>query len=465
MTRPRFIPHPYQRDGIIRHIQALPRAGVFAGMGTGKTGSTLQALVELSLVEEVFPALILAPLRVARSTWPDEVAKWDNFRHLRVSAIAGDAKARLAAVNRPADIYTTNYEQIPWLVEHFKEKWPYKTIVADEWTRLKSFRLQQGSKRAAALKKVAHTLSPRFIGLTGTPAANGLKDLWGQLWFIDRGARLGHSFTAFRDRWFQLGFDGYSLEPMAHAHDEIQNLIRDVCLTVEGLPVDEPIATDVYVDLPAKARSLYRDMEREMLMWLDETQEPITAANAAVRTSKLLQIANGAIYTDENGSWEEVHRAKLEALDSIIEEAAGAPVLVAYNFKHDLARLRRAFPQGRVLDADPQTIRDWNAGRIPLLFAHPASAGHGLNLAEGGNILAFFGLNWNLEEHAQIIERIGPMRQKQAGLNRPMFLYKIKARDTFDDVVDERLGGKSNVQDLLLAALRRAKDGGLLAAA
>lgn len=462
MTRPRFIPHDYQRDGVIRHIQALRRAGVYAGMGTGKTASTLQALVELDLVEEVFPALILAPLRVARSTWPDEIAKWENFQHLRVSVITGDAKARLAAVNRPADIYTTNYEQIPWLVDHYKERWPYKTIVADEWTRLKSFRLQQGSKRAAALKKVAHTLSPRFIGLTGTPAPNGLKDLWGQLWFVDRGVRLGHSFTAFRDRWFQLGFDGYSLEPMEHAQREIQDLIRDVCLTVEGLPVDKPVTAEIYVDLPPKARSLYRDMEREMFMRLAEDQEPITAANAAVRTGKLLQIANGAIYINDEGAWEELHRAKIEALDSIIEEASGAPVLVAYNFKHDLERLRRAFPQGRVLDADPQTIRDWNAGRISVLFAHPASAGHGLNLAEGGNILAFFGLNWNKEEHDQIIERIGPMRQKQLGLSRPVYVYKIKARNTWDDRVDDVLTGKGAIQDIFLFALRRAKDAGLL---
>lgn len=464
MTRPRFIPHDYQRDGVIRHIQALRRAGVYAGMGTGKTASTLQALVELNLVEDVFPALILAPLRVARSTWPDEIAKWENFQHLRVSVITGDAKARLAAVNRPADIYTTNYEQIPWLVDHYKEKWPYKTIVADEWTRLKSFRLQQGSKRAAALKKVAHTLSPRFIGLTGTPAPNGLKDLWGQLWFVDRGVRLGHSFTAFRDRWFQLGFDGYSLEPMEHAQREIQDLIRDVCLTVEGLPVDKPITAEIYVDLPPKARSLYRDMEREMFMQLAEDQEPITAANAAVRTGKLLQIANGAIYINDDRDWEELHRAKIEALDSIIEEASGAPVLVAYNFKHDIERLRRTFPQGRVLDADPQTIRDWNAGRIPVLFAHPASAGHGLNLAEGGNILAFFGLNWNKEEHDQIIERIGPMRQKQLGLDRPVYVYKIKARSTWDDRVDDVLTGKGSVQDIFLFALRRAKDAGLLVA-
>ena len=181
----------------------------------------------------------------------------------------------------------------------------------------------------------------------------------------------------------------------------------------------------------------------------------IEAANAAVRTQKCLQLANGAAYTDDEGSWEEVHDAKLDALESIIEEANGAPVLVAYNFKHDLARLQARFRKGRVLDADPDTIRQWNAGRIQLLFAHPASAGHGLNLADGGNILAFFGVNWNLEEHMQIIERIGPMRQKQAGYDRPVMVYPILARDTIDDVVMDRLGGKKSVQEALLDAMKR----------
>jgi SNF2 family DNA or RNA helicase len=305
------------------------------------------------------------------------------------------------------------------------------------------------------LGEVAHTHVSRFIGLTGTPAPNGVKDLWGQIWFLDKGLRLGQSFSAFAMRWFRKGYDGYSLVPYDHTQAEVEEKLKDICLTVRGLPVDEPITNLIYVDLPSDARRMYAEMEAEMFTVLND--EGVEAANAAVRTQKCLQLANGALYVDEDGKWEMVHDAKLDALESIIEEANGAPVLVAYNFKHDLARLQGRFRQGRVLDADPNTIRDWNAGRISILFAHPASAGHGLNLADGGNILAFYGVNWNLEEHMQIIERIGPMRQKQAGYDRPVFVYPILARNTVDDLVMDRLTSKKSVQEILLEALKRRK--------
>mgnify|MGYP000317141666 CR=1 FL=1 len=236
---------------------------------------------------------------------------------------------------------------------------------------------------------------------------------------------------------------------------EVEDRLRDICLTVQGLQVDEPITSPVYVDLPPMARRVYDEMEKQLFTVLND--EGVEAANAAVRTQKCLQLANGALYTDEDGNWEAAHDAKLDALESVIEEANGAPVLVAYNFKHDLERLRGRFRQGRVLDADPNTIKEWNAGRISVLFAHPASAGHGLNLADGGNILAFYGVNWNLEEHMQIIERIGPMRQKQAGHDRPVFIYPILARNTVDDLVMERLSSKRSVQDVLLEAMKRRK--------
>jgi SNF2 family DNA or RNA helicase len=341
------------------------------------------------------------------------------------------------------------------LRETLGEAWPFITVVADEFTRLKSFRLRQGGSRARALGQVAHTHVTRFIGLTGTPAPNGVKDLWGQGWFLDKGERLGRTFSAFSERWFRKGYDGYSLVPYDHTQQEVQERLKDICLTVRGLPVDEPITSPIYVDLPPAARRAYNDMEEEMYTAIGA--EGVEAANAAVRTQKCLQLANGALYTDEYGSWEAVHDAKLEALDSVIEEANGAPVLVAYNFKHDLARLRKRYPKGRVLDADPDTIKRWNRGEIELLFAHPASAGHGLNLADGGNILAFYGVNWNLEEHMQIIERIGPMRQAQAGYNRPVFVYPILARDTVDDLVIDRLTSKRSTQEILLEALKRRK--------
>jgi len=302
---------------------------------------------------------------------------------------------------------------------------------------------------------VAHSKVQRFIGLTGTPSPNGLQDLWGQIWFIDKGERLGRTFSAFSDRWFETGYDGFSKTPKANAQAEIEARLRDVCLTVDALPVDEPLFNPIYVDMPPKARRMYDDMEKHLFADLDSAG--IEAASAAVKTMKCLQIANGAAYTDDNGTWEVVHDAKLEALDSVIEEANGAPVLVAYHFKSDLARLQKRYAYGRVLDAKSDIIRQWNAGRVPLLFAHPASAGHGLNLAEGGNTLAFFSLNWNLEEHMQIIERIGPMRQKQAGLNRPVHVHCIMARDTVDDMILERLRSKKSTQEILLAALKERK--------
>lgn len=447
-----FVPHDYQREAL-DWLYARPRTALWMPMGGGKTVTTLTALDALDLVEGVYPVLVLAPKRVAISTWVDETTKWNHLSHLRVSVINGTPKQRQAALDAPADIYTMAYDNLSWLCETLGDDWPFVTVVADELTRLKSFRIRQGSKRAGALGKVAHTKVKRFIGLTGTPGANGLKDLWGQTWFLDRGERLGRTFSAFEQRWFRKGYDGFSLQPQPHAQGEIQALLSDICLTVTGLPVDEPIRNPIYVDLPPKARVLYRDMEDEMFAEIGA--EGVEAANAVVRTQKCLQIANGAIYTDDAGNWEAVHDAKLDALESVIEEANGAPVLVAYNFKHDLQRLRRRFPQARVLDADPDTIREWNAGQVPILFAHPASAGHGLNLADGGNILAFFGLDWSLEEHLQIIERIGPMRQKQAGYDRPVFVHYIMAKNTVDNLVFDRLASKRTVQEVLLEAMKR----------
>ena len=447
-----FTPHDYQQEAMA-HLYNVRRSALWMPMGGGKTVSTLTALDNLSLVEDVFPALVLAPLRVARSTWPDEVAKWPHLSHLRVSVVTGTPKQRQAALDVPADIYTTNYDNLVWLRETLGDAWPFRTVVADEFTRLKSFRIRQGGSRARALGQVAHTHVGRFIGLTGTPAPNGVKDLWGQIWFLDKGERLGRTFSAFVSRWFFKGRDGFSLIPYEHAQREVEERLRDICLTVRGLPVDKPITSPIYIDLPPAARRAYDEMEEEMYTILN--REGVEAANAAVRTQKCLQLANGAMYTDEYGSWQAVHDAKLDALESVIEEANGAPVLVAYNFKHDLERLRGRFRQGRMLDADPQTIRDWNAGRISILFAHPASAGHGLNLADGGNILAFYGVNWNLEEHMQIIERIGPMRQKQAGYDRPVFIYPILARHTVDDLVMDRLSSKKSIQEILLEAMKR----------
>ena len=450
-----FEPRPYQRL-ITTHSLEVPRAGVWSGMGTGKTAATLEAIACRQMTD-ARPELVLAPLRVAQSTWPDEAKKWQNLAHLEVQPIVGDAAARAAALkNRNAAVFTINYENLPWLQQHCGDAWPFAHVTADESTRLKSFRLGgSGGRRARSIAKIAHTKITGWTNLTGTPSPNGLADLWGQSWFLDAGAALGRTYSAFEQRFFRKGHNGFGIEPLPGAQQQIEDRLRDLHITIapaDWFDLREPITNVIRVELPTKARNLYRAMERDMFMLLGDSE--VEAFNAASRTIKCLQLANGAAYTDEAGAFVEVHDMKLRALESITAEASGAPVLVAYHFKSDLARLKRAFPYGRVLDSDPATIRDWNAGRIPLMFAHPASAGHGLNLQDGGNILVFFGLWWGLEEHAQIIERIGPVRQLQAGHDRPVFIHYIVAADTVDELVLGRLKTKRAVQDLLLEAMK-----------
>lgn len=455
--RREYTPREYQGP-ITNHILDNPRCGVWAGMGLGKTVATLTAIDTLFMVGEITkPVLVVAPLRVARTTWPDEVEKWEHLKDMLVVPILGNETQRAMALRKPAHVYAINYDNLVWLLNHLDGKWPFSMVVADESTKLKGFRLKQGTKRAKALARVAHAKCDRFVNLTGTPAPNGLVDLWGQTWFLDAGQRLGRTFSGFSDRWFRTSYDGYGLEPMEHSQAEIEDKLRDLCLSLRAedyFDIKLPIENKIYVDMPPPARALYLDMEREMFMQLEGHE--VEAFNAASRTMKCLQLANGAAYVGEGAKeWKEVHNAKLDALEEIIEEAAGMPVLVAYHFKSDLERLTARFKQGKVLDKNPKTMKDWNAGKIPLLFAHPASAGHGLNLQDGGNILAFFSLNWNLEEHQQIIERIGPTRQLQSGHNRPVFIHYIMAANTVDDMIFERLRGKKSVQDILLEAMRQ----------
>lgn len=465
MTR-QFTPHDYQVESI-NWLTQHRRSALFAPMGGGKSICTLTALDHLNLVEPVYPALILAPLRVANSTWPQEAAKWSHTAHLRVVPIAARRNPKISATRAerekalatPADIYTLPYDSLDWLVEHCGANWPFRTVVCDELSRLKSFRTRQGGKRSGALGKVAHTKVHRLIGLTGTPAANGLKDLWGQVWFLDQGQRLGRTYSAFTDRWFRTGWDGFSLEPMAHAQREIQERIADLCLTVTGLEVDDVVESPVYVDLPPAARKLYKDMERQFFAEIEREGADsieVEASNAAVKSGKCLQIASGFVF-HEQGQWEKIHDEKLLALDSIVEEAAGANLLVSYQFIPERERMLERFKQARQLDADPRTLDEWNKGHIPVLVAHPASCGHGLNMADGGHLMADISPTWNLEHWQQIVERIGPMRQKQAGYDRPVMRYPIIARDTLDEVVYERLHSKRSVQDVLLEALRRRR--------
>lgn len=487
---------------MVNHALDNPRCALFAGMGMGKTSGTLLIIDMLLVSGHVNKVLVLAPLRVARGTWPDEVGKWHQFQHLKVVFAGGEwapaereflrawrtlgneppaQKKRAAAALRPAaaasflartttsDIVTINYDRIRELVAILGAQWPFDMVVADESTRVKSFRLQQGGKRAQALGKVAHTHVKRWVNLTGTPAPNGLEDLWGQTWFLDRGHRLGNTYTAFMDRWF--GFrrkkdavnpDGGYVERVAfpHSQAEIQCLLKDICLTLDPkdwFDLDEPLVNTLYVDLPPKARKHYREMEREFFTSIEG--HDIEAFGAAAKALKALQLAAGAAYVEgSNMKWEEVHDEKLQALESIVEEAAGAPVLVAYHFKSDLARLKARFPDG-IDVATAAGLRRAQAGEGTVWFGHPASMGHGVDgLQYHCNTAVFFSAWFALEEHLQFIERIGPVRQRQAGKERPVHLHYIVARDTVDEQVLERLTTKRETQDILLDALNHYKE-------
>ena len=449
-----FTPRDYQRIAL-SHLLDHPRSSLFVDMGLGKTVSVLTAFDVMLLTGDVNRMLVIAPKRVARSVWPKEVIKWAHTRHLTVSVILGKPNERMQALKTEADIYCINYDNLVWLVDQCKKGWPFDVVVADESTKLKGLRAKGGAQRAKALRKVARC-TKRWINLTGTPAPNGYLDLWGQLWFMDFGERLGATYTAFKDRWFKQDWNGFSYSLTEGAEKEIQGKISDVCLTLKAkdyFDLEEPIVTNIEVELPKKARELYDQFEQQM--YADLGEHEIEAFNAAALSNKCSQLANGAVYIDDKQNWKEVHNAKLEALESIINEASGAPVLVSYWFKSDLARLQKHFPKGRVLDDQDKTISDWNKGKIPLLFAHPASAGHGLNLQDGGNIIVFFSLTWDLEKYDQIIERIGPVRQLQSGYERPVFIYHIMAENTTDQVMLARLKTKRSVQDLLMEAMKR----------
>jgi len=452
---------PYQLQ-IATHIVDTPRCNVWSSMGSGKTLATLFALDMLDVMEPVFPALIIAPKRVIDTVWEQEGNKWGITSHLKFERLTGAAPKRAAALSRPADIYLINFELLEWLDHALGTEFPFRMIVVDESSRLKGHRSRGGSKRCAALARRCKDANIRFVNLTGTPAPNSLMDLWGQMWFIDGGKRLGRSFSAFRDRWFdarKVGRHQFAVEyvPKPHADREIRELIKDVTITVDiadYMDISKPVVTTVPVALPPKAAQVYKDMEDTMFAELSKgTAESVSAA---AKTSKCHQIANGAVYLDDqDGEWELVHDAKLDALESVIEESAGEPVLVAHQFKHDLERLKKRFKHGVELSHDPKMVEAWNRGEVPLMFVHPQSAGHGLNLAQGGHILAFFSVDWNLEYHLQVIERVGPARQAQLGTGKPCLLYYIVAEQTVDELIVERLQTKKSVQQVLTDAMKR----------
>src|SRR5580658_2277814 len=398
---------------MVDFLRANLRCALWAGMGMGKSSATLFLLVLLKLLGEIEPGpiLVIGPARVARDTWPEEVAKWEQFKHLRITPLTGCTPTqRLSRLKRRSDIFTISYELLPWLVEHYLERWPFRTVVADEADRLKGFRTRQGGQRAQQLARVAHNLCKRWIELTGTPSPNGLKDLWGQMWYIDRGARLGATYTAFLERWFKPAWSGRGIEPMPHAEREIHALLKDICLTIDPkdyFDLEEPLVTAINVHLPPKARAIYKQLEKEMYADLIRPGTSVEVFNAAALTNKCLQLANGAVYTTYP-QWEAVHDAKLEALESIVAESGGTPVLCAYSFKSDAARIQKLFPKAALL-ATPRGMAAFKAGDSSVGLAHPASMGHGIDgLQNITNILARYGHDWNLGTRIQMLERIGP---------------------------------------------------------
>ena len=465
-----YVPRPYQKIGL-GHLLDIPRCALWAGMGMGKTLTSIALVDTLYLCGEKAPTLVIAPLRVARDTWPDELARWETFEHLNISAVVGTEPQRRAALAVRAHIYTINYEQLPWLVDVFGDRWPFRTVIADEATRLKSHRVSiQTSKkgkqwlmskgkrsRAKALAEIAFKRIERFVQLTGTPSPNGLKDLWGQLWFLDGGARLGRSFDAFSQRWFYPDRSGYGVLPHVFAQEQIEAAVKDICLTLDPkdwFDLKDPIETTVTVKLPPAARKAYRAMEDKMFLEIEGAG--VEAFNAAGKTLKCLQLANGAIYTNEEATeWAEVHDAKIQALESILEEAGGMPVICAYHFRSDLVRLKKAFPKGVDL-SDKTGMRKFKAGDAPIGFGHPDSVGHGIDgLQLASNIAVFFGHWWNSDAREQFIARVGPIRQSQSGMNRHTYVYNICVADSIDETVMERHRAKISVQDALLAACNR----------
>lgn len=458
--RKRFNARPYQVLGA-QHIANNPRCALWAGMGMGKTVTSLNVLdILYNLVGESDPTLVLAPLRVARDTWPEETTKWTHLEGFEVVPIIGSPQERREALNRKAQVYSINYENIPWLVEQLGDRWRFRNVIADESTKLKSFRLRQGGTRAQALAKVAHTHVRRWINLTGTPASNGLQDLWGQTWFLDQGVRLGRTYSAFQDRWFQAvpGSDNYTqIKPLDHAQREIQDRLKDICLTLDPadwFEIERPVINKVMVTLPKAAMTKYREMERELFTQING--HDIEALSAASKSQKCLQLASGAIYTSpdpKDESWAKVHDEKLDALASIVEES-NVPVLCAYHFVSDRERILKAFPRAVDL-ATREGMAKFRAGAAPLGIAHPQSLGHGVDgLQNVTNVIAFFSHWWALEFHDQMVERIGPVRQMQAGHNRPVFIHYIIAKGTVDELVINRHESKRTVQDILLEAMK-----------
>lgn len=442
----KYFPHDYQRyatDFIINN----PISAVLLEMGLGKSVISLSAINELMLdYFDVSRTLVIAPLRVANSTWPDEIKKWDHLKHLNYSVVIGSEKERLDALKKPAHIYLINRENVDWLIKNSGISWKFDMVVIDELSSFKSYQ----AKRFKSLLKVRPKIK-RIVGLTGTPSSNGLMDLWAEFRLLDMGERLGRYITYYRQNFFipdkrnqQMIF---SYKPKDGAEKKIYSLISDITISMKSkdfLKMPECVMNEVIVTLSDKEQKLYDSLKQDMVLSLEENE--IDAINAAALSNKLLQMSNGAVYNDDKESLH-IHDRKLDALEDLIEGTNGKPVLVAYWFKHDLEKIKDRFDVREIKSA--KDISDWNEGKIPVALIHPASAGHGLNLQAGGSTLIWFGLTWSLELYQQTNARL--YRQ---GQDSTVVIHHILTKGTIDEDVMKALKAKEKIQDALIDSVK-----------
>lgn len=445
-----FVPHDYQKYCIDRIISDSS-LGLFLDMGLGKTVITLTAVNELIYNRfEVGKVLVIAPKKVAETTWTNEAQKWEHLHNLRISRVIGTLAQRVRALNTPADVYVINRENVPWLVEYDRNSWRFDMVVIDELSSFKSSKAQ----RFRSLCYVRQHIK-RLVGLTGTPASNGLIDLWAQIYLLDEGERLGKKITHFRTKYCDCNthgghFSTYAVKP--GAEEFIRTAISDICISMKAedyLQLPECTVVDVPVYMDKRTEKRYEEFEREMLLQIDENT--LDAGTAAVLSGKLMQFANGAVY-DENRNAVEVHSGKLDTLSELVEGLNGQHALIFYNFRHDLERILRYFEKSPLVIRELKTDQDqadWNAGKIDLLLAHPASAGYGLNLQQGGHHVIWFGLNWSLELYEQANKRLHRQGQQER-----VIVHRLITQNTRDVDVADALAGKQDVQNALLEALK-----------
>lgn len=443
----KYEPHEYQRYAV-EYIKSHPVAAVLLSMGLGKTSISLTAINDLLFDSfEIHKVLIIAPLRVASVTWSAEIEKWEHLKILKYSVAVGTEAERLTALNAQADIYIINRENVQWLIEKSGVPFDFDMLVVDE---LSSFKNHQ-SKRFKALMKVRPKVK-RAVGLTGTPSSNGLMDLFAEFKLLDMGARLGRFIGQYRNAYFspdkRNGQIIYSYKPLPNAEQQIYEKISDITISMKStnhLKMPELISTQYEVELSEEEKKKYEELKKDLILQLPDGE--ITAANAASLTGKLSQMANGAVYSDDE-SILEIHQRKLDALEDIIESANGKPVLVAFWFRHDLERIKKRFAVREIKTS--RDIADWNNGSIPVAVIHPASAGHGLNLQSGGSALVWFGITWSLELYQQTNARL--WRQGQTA--ETVVITHIIAKGTIDERIVKALKMKDTSQSALIDAVK-----------